>query len=112
MRDGNKESAKEMLGAFMAIGGASLSIALVVTVGLAREYLLLNFYISIFSLFSLFLSFMSSIYLFLVTIPKLLNEEDAPGGIINFPDVRYTAAFSLGTFLVGIFSLLVSIFTI
>jgi hypothetical protein len=97
VKDGNKESTKELLAAFRFIAGAALSLALATLAFVAKQGSDTS-QLMLVSLFSLTISFLLSIYLFLLAIPMLRREE---ADIIKQPPIKYTSATSLLTFMVG-----------
>jgi hypothetical protein len=103
MKDGNKESIKELLGAFRIISSADLSIILAIVAAKSRIPDILADRIYISSIVALSLSLAGCIYLFLLAIRKIYFEEDA---IIESRDVKTTAGLSLLLFLAGVFILI------
>lgn len=92
MNDGNKESVKELLGAFRIVASADLSILLgVVAINSRRDDFRPSFgYVA--SLALLIASLSACIYLFLLCISKIAKEDEA---IIDQRPVKLTAAAAL-----------------
>jgi hypothetical protein len=109
MDDGNKESTKEMLNAFRSIASADLAIGL----GLAAARTRYPESIGPVTLYlpgTLFaVSFLAAIYLFMLAISKLAEEEPDPR-IIEMQDIKGWAKTSFYSFLTGIFCLLLCLF--
>lgn len=98
VKDGNKESTKELLGAFRTIGSANLSIVLVLATLAARTPNFIPFWGAIASTVLLLVSLGLCIWLFLLVIRKLALELD---DIIDLPDVKATAALAFAAFILG-----------
>ena len=106
MKDGNKESTKEMLSSFRAIGGASLSILLASAAIRSKSPEYFSNYAFFTSSACFFASTCLSVYLFLITIPLLYNESP---GIIWNPAVKRTAASCLLFFVIGTIAIMTSL---
>lgn len=98
MDDGNKESAKELLGAFRIIASADISIALATLAFVWKSANTPADPLVTVSIICLTTSFLASIYLFLLAIP-MLNRQQA--NIIGQPPIKITSAISLLLFVVG-----------
>ncbi|RWX78879.1 hypothetical protein EPK99_09895 [Neorhizobium lilium] len=103
MDDGNKESTKELLGSFRVIASADISIALALLVGATRFSETESGPLLWISISAFFLSFLASVYLFLLVIPRLQHEKPK---IIEMPPVKAIAAASLCLFLVALVCLI------
>lgn len=92
MDDGNKESVKELLGAFRIVASADLSILLAAITINSRTGNFTPTVAYCLSLFLLSTSLIASIYLFLLCIRKLSREAEA---IVDQQPVKWTAAAAL-----------------
>jgi hypothetical protein len=106
VKDGNKESTKEMLAAFRIISSADLSIILVLATAKTRAPNDISNWVVFLpgAAFSLSLAF--CVHLFLLSIRRLSNETPA---IIDLPEIKGTAIKSLVTFLLGILLLVTTL---
>jgi hypothetical protein len=96
--DGNKESTKELLGAFRIIASADISIALATLAFIWKSANRPADPLVTISIVCLTISFLASVYLFLLAIP-MLNRQQA--NIIGQPPIKITSAVSLFLFLIG-----------
>ncbi len=92
MNDGNKESVKELLGAFRIVASADLSILLAAITINSRTASFTPTPAYCLSLWLLAMSLITSVYLFLVCIRKISLEAEA---IVEQPPVKWTAAAAL-----------------
>lgn len=99
MKDGNKESAKELLATFRTLFALNAS-ALFLVVNLHTQDLLTHASVGWFWLGIVLagLSLLTMIYLFLLAIPKLFREEDR---IVYQSDIQFASAMSIFCFFVG-----------
>lgn len=98
MKDGNKESIKELLSAIRTVVGIALS-TLLVAIGLkARAEFPIGDGFFYTSLALLGLSVISGIYFFLLAILKIYHEEDE---IIYLRDIRIVSLATIATFIGG-----------
>lgn len=108
MKDGNKESTKEMLAVFRIIASAGLSLILLLATFKNRTPDLSDWLVYPATLF-FSASLLFCLYLFLQAITLLASETDA---IIDQPRIKIPALAAMGLFMTGIASLLAALICI
>ena len=105
MRDGNKESTKELLSTFRTITAIALSLLIFSSNrSLAPLTSTLEQVLFAVSFVLLTVSVATAIYICLIVIPKLLNEVE---NIIDQAEVRASSFVSLACFMLGCIVLIV-----
>ena len=95
MKDGNKESAKELSAIFRLTFTASISITLILFGLIARNQIEANKKIEL-SIILFIISAIINIYLFLLIVPKIYKEEE---NIIYTTSVYWTARLAMVAFI-------------